>query len=260
MTLVEEEWILESVVSEPRGFRGREVAVRSDREASEESSSGEEFRDLDSVRSTWHVDSSAVRFGDMVSAQRAERLRARLDEAATAYAGDRYGDAAAILRTIAEEAPGVAEVRELLGLAYYRQRRWKDAARELRAFNEITGSTEQHPVLADCARALGRHGQVEAYWKALRSAALDADLLAEGRIVMAGSLADQDRLDDAIRLIEAGREQVEGTAERDLRMAYVLADLQERAGDLPTARSGFEWLQVQDPEFADVGERLSALS
>jgi hypothetical protein len=42
-------------------------------------------------------------------------------------------------------------------------------------------------------------------------------------------------------------------------MAYVLADLYERAGDLPAARSGFGWLASHDPGFGDVEDRLASL-
>lgn len=198
-------------------------------------------------------------FDGLGSARRAEVLQERLAEASRAFARERYGDALKILRPLVRDAPGVAEVRELTGLTHYRLGRWKDAVRELEAFAEMTGSTEQHPVLADCARAQGRHGKVQAYWDALRRAAPSADLVTEGRIVMAGSLADQDRLDEAVALMEAGRRRVKKPKERHLRSAYVLADLHERAGDLPAARSGFSWLAQHDPDFGDVTDRLAAL-
>lgn len=240
-----EEWILEHVEAETRRAPGRRPSRRNADRAD---------------ASPRRVDTSDVRFGDDVAPQRADRLRERLAEAAHAFARDRHGDAVGILRPIAQEAPGVAEVRELLGLAYYRQGRWNDAARELRAFNEISGSTEQHPVLADCARALGNHGRVEAYWRALRNAAPDADLVAEGRIVMAGSLADQDRLDEAVALLTEAIPDPDVPAERDARTLYALADLYERAGDLPAARSGFARLDAHWPDYADVAARLDTLS
>lgn len=198
-------------------------------------------------------------FAGVSSAQRAKLLQERLRDASRAFGRDRYGDALKILRPLIREAPGVAEVRELAGLSYYRLGRWRDAARELTAFMEITGSTEQHPVLADCARAQGRYREAEEYWDLLRRASPGADLVSEGRIVMAGVLADQGRLDDAVALMEQGRRKVKRPKERHLRMAYVLADLQERAGDLPAARSGFRWLAAHDPDFADVADRLAAL-
>ena len=63
-----------------------------------------------------------------------------------------------LLAPIVREVPELAEGRELYGLTLYRLGRWKDAARELDAFVELSnGSTEQHPVLADCRRALRQY-------------------------------------------------------------------------------------------------------
>lgn len=190
---------------------------------------------------------------------RGERLEGRLKEASRAFKRERYGEAHSILRSLAREAPGVSEVRELFGLTLYREGKWKEAIRELTAFGELTGSTEQHPVLADCHRAVGRFDDVDRLWDELRAASPGADLVAEGRIVAAGALADRGRVADAIRLLESGRRKVARPQERHLRMAYALADLYERAGDVPGARALFSWLRDQDPEFADVADRLSAL-
>lgn len=251
-----EEWILESVEVEgrrtPRRTRDRAVG-------NEATTVDHDLRDFVSGRITGAVNTAGIHFGDTVSSRRADRLRGRLNEAARAFERERYGDAAAVLRPIAEEVPRVAEVRELLGLTYYRQGRWINASRELRAFNELTGSTEQHAVLADCARALGRHGQAQAYWDALRAAAPDPGRVAEGRIVMAGSLADRGHLSEAIELLEAAHPWAQDPTEADLRTGYVLADLHERAGDFPAARSGFAWLDRRHPDFADVHARLEAL-
>jgi tetratricopeptide (TPR) repeat protein len=121
-------------------------------------------------------------------------------------------------------------------------------------------STEQHPVLADCYRALGRHAQVEELWEELRAASPSADLVAEGRIVMAGSLADQRRLSDAIALLERAKLPTKRPQEHHLRVAYALADLYERAGDAPKARQLFMVVATTDADFADVRSRLKALS
>ena len=147
----------------------------------------------------------------------------------------------------------------MLGLTYYREGQWKEAIRELEAFRELTGSTEQNPVLADCYRAKGEFAKVEALWDELREDSPGADLVAEGRIVAAGALADQGRFTDAIRLLESGRKKVTKPQERHLRMAYALADLYERAGDVPGARTQFGWVRSQDPDFADVADRLASL-
>lgn len=247
-----EEWILESVEVEAQG-----AVRRGSRRSTPESKP--DGRRRQNAAGPEHTATAEGLFDGLGSAQRAALLQKKLEEASRAYSRERYGDAVKILRPLARDAPGVAEVRELTGLSYYRMGRWKDAIRELKAFNTLTGSTEQHPVLADCARALGRYGQVGGYWDALREASPSADLVAEGRIVMAGSLGDQGRLDDAVRLMEAGRRKVSKPKERHLRMAYVLADLHERAGDLPAARSGFSWIKMHAPDFGDVDDRLASL-
>ena len=100
-----------------------------------------------------------------------------------------------------DATPGVAAVRELCGLTLYRLGNWKAALRELRAFGDLTGSADQLPVVADCERALGRHARVAEIWSELRSAGAGSDVLAEGRLVMAGSLADRGRIDEAIALL-----------------------------------------------------------
>ncbi len=87
-----------------------------------------------------------------VGTTRAPRLEQRLKDASRAFAADRYTDAARILGKLVSEAPGVAAARELYGLTLYRQGKWRAAAKQLEAFRLLTGSTEQHPVLADCYR------------------------------------------------------------------------------------------------------------
>lgn len=256
-------WVLESVEVEAQGAvrRGSRRGSRTKApRAGADSQTDEVHVGADTPRATGPKNvATAGLFEGLGSAERTARLAGRLDEATRAYRRERYGDALKILRSLVRDASGVAEVRELTGLTYYQLGRWKDATRELSAFTEITGSTEQHPVLADCARASGRHGEVERLWNELRRAAPDADLVAEGRIVMAGSLADRGQIDEAVALMEKGRHRVKRPKERHLRMAYVLADLQERAGDLPAARAGFAWIRTHDPDFADVGSRLAAL-
>ena len=152
------------------------------------------------------------------------RLARRVGDAAVSFEADRFDEARSILGPIAKETPDVAEVRELLGLTYYRLGRWRDAVRELEAFFALTSSTEQHPVLADSYRALGRHARVEELWSELREDSPSAELVHEGRIVSAGSLADQDRLADAIRLLEKGWKTPRQPKDHHLRRGFALAD------------------------------------
>ena len=128
-----------------------------------------------------------------------QRLEGRLGDAATAFAGERFGEARQLLAPIVQEVPELAEGRELYGLTLYRLGRWKEAARELDAFVELSGgSTEQHPVLADCRRALRQYREVDRLWEELRESSPSGALVTEGRIVTAGSLADRGDLAAAL--------------------------------------------------------------
>jgi thioredoxin-like negative regulator of GroEL len=205
---------------------------------------------------SWSLEADLTR---AVGAARAEKLGERVAEAARAFDRDRFDEARRLLKPLAEQAPQSAAVRELYGVALYRMGRWKDAARELEAFRGLTASVEQHPVLADCYRALHRYQKVRELWEELREASPGAALVAEGRIVAAGALADQGRLDDAIRLLEASPRPSGKAKPHHLRVAYALADLHERAGDIPRARELFARVAVSDEHFADVAARLAAL-
>lgn len=195
----------------------------------------------------------------LVGSSRAAGLQDQLGQAAREYADERYTDARRRLRRVLEQVPDLPEARELMGLCQYRLGRWKDAVRELGRFAELTGSTEQHPVLADCYRALGRHARVAELWAELSEDSPSAELVTEGRIVAAGSLADQGDLAGAIRLLAKGFRFPKAPREYHLRRAYALADLYERAGDVPQARSLFGSLVSADPDYLDVVSRLRAL-
>ena len=152
-------------------------------------------------------------------------------------------------------------MRELYGLVLYRLGRFDAAMAELEFFRELSGSVEQHPVLADCHRALGRWADVEALWKRV------------GRGVPVGRAGDRGTP-------RAGRRQGRqvGSCPRPsgcwstaggcrrvpglhhLRRAYALADLYERAGRPPRARELFRWVESHDPRLADVSQRVLALS
>lgn len=183
----------------------------------------------------------------------------KLRTAAQSYEAERYADARKSLKSIAELAPSVPEVRELLGLTLYRMGRYREAAKELEAFRELADSTEQNPVLADCYRALERWADVAELWDELSGASPGAAAVTEGRIVMAGSLADQGDLDGAVRLLQKGWKRTSRPREHHLRRAYALADLYERSGDVPRARSLFDWIAGHDRRFADARRRAQNL-
>jgi hypothetical protein len=200
------------------------------------------------------------------AAQRPKPVRdgAKLQEAIArgARALDRgyEQDALRILRRWREAHPDSAELRELLGLTYYRLGKWALAQKELEAFVGLTDSTDQHPVLMDVNRALGRYKRVDQLWEELRTTSPGAELVTEGRIVCAGALADQGKLDEAIKVLERAPSGSKRILPHHLRLWYALADLHERAGDIPAARALFRKISAQDPSFVDVADRLSALS
>src|SRR5438445_514466 len=164
---------------------------------------------------------------------------------------DRAADAGRILKPLAEQAPDVAAVRELWGLTLYRLGHWAGAARQLEDYRLLAGSLDQHPVLADCYRAQGRFQKVDALWDELRSGAAPGEVVTEGRIVAAGSLADRGDVAAAIRLLERGPVRVKRPRRHHIRLWYALADLYERAGDTPRARELFGRIVAAEPDFAD---------
>ena len=192
--------------------------------------------------------------------KRGTRLQARLTEAAGAFERGRYIDARRMLKPLADEAPGAASVRELYGLTLYHLDRWRDAARELEAFRSLTGSVEQHPVLADAYRALRRYKKVDELWEELRQASPGPELVAEGRIVAAGAMADRGDLRGAIALIEKSKLDLRRPKDHHLRLLYTLADLYERVGDMPKARDLFRRIVERDRDFFDAADRARALA
>ena len=189
----------------------------------------------------------------------AATLERRLASAAKAYERDRYREALAALRPVLEAAPASAAARELHGLTLYRLGRWRPAAKELRLVHDLTGSYDQHPVIADCERALGRLDRVKELWDELRHAGVDREVLTEGRLVMAGALADEGELEQAIELLRAESRLKRNADLSDLRQWYALADLYEQAGEVPRARELFRRVAEQAPELFDAQVRLAAL-
>ena len=190
-----------------------------------------------------------------------EGLVKRAESAYRAYERARYQDALRAIKPVADEAPGVAAVRELAGLAAYRSGRWRDAARHLQAFGALSDSAEHLPVLMDCQRALRKPKKVAELWAELRQTSPDPDVLAEGRIVAAASLAETGDLKGAIAMLATAgaTKSLRNPSDRHVRQWYLLADLYERAGDVPRAREYFERILRSDPEAYDVADRLRGL-
>ncbi|MEO1064906.1 MAG: tetratricopeptide repeat protein [Actinomycetota bacterium] len=195
-----------------------------------------------------------------LSTSQKRKVSTRLGDAAADFAEERWEEARRAVAPLAERHPGIAEVRELHGLALYRLGRWEDAIGELEAFGDLARSADQYPVLADCHRALGRHERVDELWDELRDWSPGGDVVTEGRIVTAGSLADRGDLRGALRLLERGPVRPKRVKPSTLRLWYAIADLYERSGELTQARDGFRRIAAVEADFGDVAERLDALS
>ena len=186
------------------------------------------------------------------------KLAERLAEAVHAYDRDRFQDSLRILRPLARAVPTAGAVRELLGLTLYRLGRWRPALKELEEYRTMSGSYDQLPAMMDCNRALHLHSVVDQLWEDLREASPSGEVVAEGRIVMAGSLADRGDISGAIRLLTRDAA-VKKPRLHHLREWYALADLYERAGDVSRARELFAKVDAIDPDAFDTRDRLRAL-
>ena len=206
------------------------------------------------------VKDPAVALKKLVGEPRSKTLVRRLHEGAKAFEAERFADARTALGPVVKEAPELPEGRELMGLTLYRLGKWKEAIEHLESFRELAGSTEQHPVLADAHRALGNWADVDVLWAELGEASPSAELVVEGRIVVAGAKADQGDLTSAIRLLEQNWKPPKRPMGHHLRRAYALADLYDRAGRAPRARELFSWVAGHAPDLADVQQRVKALS
>jgi len=195
---------------------------------------------------------------DAAGPQRGSRLTERLAQASEALDGERFDEARRVATSIAKEAPRVAAVQEVLGLANYRLGRYRQAVAALTRADELRPNTALLPVLADCERALGRWDEVDRIWLRIREASPAHDVLAEGRIVAAGALADQGDLRGALAVMNTAKPP-KRVREHNLREWYVLGDLYDRVGDPISARRSFRAVAEHDPDFADVRQRLATL-
>ena len=122
----------------------------------------------------------------------------------------------------------------------------------MEAYRLLTDSYDQHPVLADCYRALKRFTTVEELWEELKAASPSAEIMSEGRIVYAGSLADRAMFKEAIEVLEkASAATPKKVKDHHIRTWYALADLYDRAGNVPRARQLFKQINDVLPGFAE---------
>jgi hypothetical protein len=114
-------------------------------------------------------------------------------------------------------------------------------------------------VIADCHRAQGRWVAVDQVWAEIKATSPSHDVMAEGRMVAAGALADQGDLRGALDLMEPALKRPKTVRDFHLRQWYVLGDLYDRVGDPISARRWFAAITEFDDEFADVDARLRGL-
>jgi len=179
-------------------------------------------------------------------------------EAATAFEDENLTEAIKLAEQAKHIALRSATVRELLGLAYYRDGQFKQAARELSAFRRLAGSTEQNPVLADCYRAMDKPERALELCDEM-DPSVPEPIRYEGAIVAAGALTDMDRIDEAIARIESLKLNPQSAGQHHLRAWYVLGDLLERRGRFTVALNFFEAVAAADPESTDAPERARRL-
>lgn len=196
---------------------------------------------------------------EQVGSTRSARYQERLSAAADALDRGRFGDARRMVQPVLRDLPDVAFAHELAGLASYRLGQWRRAASELERARELDRSIRHHAVLADCYRAMRRYHEVDELWKELKDASPEPALMAEGRIVAAGSLADRGDLAGALKLMQRAMDLPKKPREHHLRQWYVIGDLFDRSGDVVKARRWFGVVAEVDRDFADVVDRLKAL-
>ncbi len=194
-----------------------------------------------------------------IGSRQAGRFKERLLTASASFERERYSEVRSLLGPIVTEVPDLAMARELLGLSLYRLGRWKPALVELEAHRTLTDSAEYLPVIADCYRALCKFARVEEVLADLKAASPSAAAVAEGRIVMAGALADQGKLRDAIKELAAGEVVPRRIRDHHIRVWYVLADLYDRSGDTTRARMFFHRVRDVAPGYADIDDRIAGL-
>ena len=206
------------------------------------------------------LDSVVEEFERALGTRASVRALKRYDAALQAFEAHRYEDARKILNPMAKEYTGVSAVHEMLGLCLYRGGQWKRALTELETAVSLNPDwIFNHAVIEDCHRALGNHQMVEKYWRELAEASPHPELLAEGRIVMAGSLSDRKLFEEAHALMEKAAGDMKRPSEYHLRQWFVIADIYDKQGNVIQARQFFERIALHDRQFVDVAERLATL-
>ena len=185
-----------------------------------------------------------------------------LERAVAALDGGRAVEAERAASEAKALAPRSGAVREVLGLALYRQGKFREALRELQAYRRFTGRVDQNHLMADAHRALGSPDKaVNAAREALDAEArLPAAVRSEAAVVGGAALADLGRYDEALALLRRFDHGPEVARPHDLRVWYVIADVLERSGRPKEAARVFRRILGHQPDAFDVPQRLARLS
>jgi tetratricopeptide (TPR) repeat protein len=189
----------------------------------------------------------------------APKVRELVAQAGQAVEEERYEDAIEPLLEAKTRAPRSTYVRELLGIAYYRLERWRDAVRELAAYRRLSDRRDRDPEFADAERALGRPEKAIEILEDLRPDELPEDVFVEALVVRAGALSDLGRFDDAVSVLEMGPLRPAEALPHHLRLWYALGDALEGAGQRRDARVWWDAVYADDPEFFDIADRRLGL-
>jgi tetratricopeptide (TPR) repeat protein len=190
---------------------------------------------------------------------RAPEVKQLFKQAGKAFDEEDWSAAVDALTEAKTKAPRSAHVRELLGLAYYRLGRWREAARELAAYRRLSDRHNRDPEYADAERALGRPEKAVDILSEFDASEVSEDVRAEAVVVRAGALCDLGRADEAVALLESAPLRPREVMPHHLRLWYALADALERAGRRTDARWWWDAIYADDPEFFDVARRRLGL-
>jgi tetratricopeptide (TPR) repeat protein len=194
-------------------------------------------------------------------AGKAEPATARLERAVELLErGDARG-AAAEAQKAKELAPRSAAIREVLGLAYYRQERFREALTEMQAYRRMSGRADQNHIIADCLRSIGRPDRAVALAEeALAARGVPLAAKTEAVIVAASALADQGKFDQALGLLRRVRTREDVAGPEVIRVWYVTGDILAKAGRTQEAAREFRKILRHDSAAYDAAERVAQLS
>jgi tetratricopeptide (TPR) repeat protein len=189
----------------------------------------------------------------------AEHALQAFEEAVGLLERGRDAGAARAAETAKGLAPRSGSVREVLGIALYRQKRFREALRELQAYRRMTGRLDQNHLIADCHRALGAPEKAVAAARQALKASVPDEARVEAAIVGAAALADLERFAEAVGLLRQFPSRDRLSRDFELRLWYVTGDILERAGRTSEAASEFGRVVRHDPGAFDAAERLAGL-